>query len=116
MKTAKLQNNKKKKGLRINKTKRKGKRMNTKQRGKGKQLKSRRSKKSRCSVSTTCLEKATKYMKVLKDNVENYFKQEKRMTTQNKTAGKINHCKVFLIFLSYLREQEGENGCFYQKF
>ena len=39
-------------------------------------------------MTTNCLDKATKYMKVLKDNVENYFKQEKRMTTQNRTAGK----------------------------
>eukprot|EP00090_Calanus_glacialis_P002895 TRINITY_DN12120_c0_g1_i13.p1 TRINITY_DN12120_c0_g1~~TRINITY_DN12120_c0_g1_i13.p1 ORF type:complete len:830 (-),score=203.38 TRINITY_DN12120_c0_g1_i13:102-2567(-) len=59
----------------------------SKRKGNTKYKKFKQSSNASCTVTTTCLDKATKYMKVLKDNVENYFKQEKRMTTQNRTAG-----------------------------
>ena len=74
---------------------------------------------SRCTMNTTCLIKASMYIKILKDNVENFFKQEKRMTTQNKTAGIINmlllNLRIIGLNLSVCREQKSKNAYFCQK-
>ena len=90
MKTFKGKKNRKDTNTGVKKKHRQSKSQKKNEKKSRKHWKSKEAKIVRCEVNTTCLEKATKYMKVLKDNVENYFKQEKRMTSQNKTAGKTN--------------------------
>jgi len=43
---------------------------------------------STSSINSTCIDNAMTYLKVMKDNVANFFKQETRIKNANKTGGK----------------------------
>merc|ERR1711892_643114 len=63
-----------------------------------------------CSISDTCFTTAISYMKIWKDNVANFEKQQNRMTKQNKTGGSKSGKKgLFAPIVQRLIEAGGGN-------
>ena len=109
-KTSKKQGKRKQKQGKGKKGKRKGakkgKRSSKKQAGKGKFRQST----TTCAVNSTCLKNAVTYIKILDNQVDNFFSQKKRMERQNGTGkSKSGKQKVFLDALSTLVDFTGGN-------
>merc|ERR1712126_369545 len=65
---------------------------------------------SSCTANATCLENAMSYLKIMKDDVGNYIRQDKRLRAANKTGGKKSGKKgLFKTVLHRILEAGGGN-------
>merc|ERR1712126_252112 len=65
---------------------------------------------SSCTANATCLENAMSFLKIMKDNVGNYIRQDKRLRAANKTGGKKSGKKgLFKTVLHRILEAGGGN-------